>query len=152
MTEKPIGRPSNYTEELADEICELIASGSNINRIDLMENMPGRTAIYRWLDMYPDFKANYTRAREGRADWRFDRMDDVILDMRNGIIDATQAKVELDLIKWQAGKEKPKEYGDKTTTEIVGKDNGPIELSYAKSTLLRGPVSDAATSGADTQD
>ena len=114
------GRPTDYSSEIADEICSAIANGLNLNKIAAMENMPARSAIYRWLSDYQDFKDKYTRARETRADWRFDKIDDVILDMRQGIIDSNQARVEIDAIKWQAGKENSKNYGDKQQIDHSG--------------------------------
>jgi hypothetical protein len=40
--------------------------------------------------------------------------------MRNGVIDAAQARVELDARKWFASKFLPKRYGDKAEVEHSG--------------------------------
>jgi len=114
------GRPTDYTEELADNICSLIAGGSNLNKICSDDDMPNRSTVYEWFRKHESFSTNYVRAREDRADYRFDRVDEVIKDLRADVIDASQARVELDAIKWQTGKEKPKQYGDKLDVEHGG--------------------------------
>lgn len=116
---KDKGRPTKYTDELAQQICTEIAEGSNLNKITQRDDMPSRFTLYKWLDEKEGFSNNYIRAKEQRADGRFDRIDQVILDMRNREIDPQMARVEIDAIKWQAGKENEK-YGDKQKVEHSG--------------------------------
>lgn len=125
----PVGAPSTYTIEKADEICNMISRGSNINKITDMEGFPTAATIYNWFEKHPDFLSKYMRAREARANWRADRVDDVLSDMRAGIIDYNQARIEIDAIKWQTGKESPKMYGDSTT--IKGDADNPLEFNLA---------------------
>jgi hypothetical protein len=127
------GRPSSYTPEVAQVICEQVAAGSNLLRICSDALMPNRDTIYKWLDSNPLFSDNYARAREKRADARFDKMDQVILDMRAGSIDASQARVEIDTLKWQAGKENWKKYGDRQDVNITG----TLDVSHRIAETLR---------------
>lgn len=120
------GRPETYTKERADQFCELLATGRSIRLACAEEGMPSESVVYRWLASIPDFRENYARAREIRSDARFERVDSVLDDMRAGLIDAHQARVEIDAIKWQTGKEAPKKYGDKVQQEISGPDGGAI--------------------------
>ena len=130
---KPIGRPSLYTVELGAAICAEVAEGSNLSRICAQDGRPARDTVYKWLQAHPAFADQYAHAREDRADHRFDRIDDVIVDMRAGTIDSNQARVEIDVIKWQAGKEKPKVYGDKIQTE----HSGSISMGIAETLRAR---------------
>jgi len=41
-------RLSEYTEEMADKICDLVAGGSNLTKIGQMDDMPCRDTIYKW--------------------------------------------------------------------------------------------------------
>lgn len=114
------GRPTDYNAEFGMKICNMVAEGSNINRIVKIEGMPIRNTIYTWFKKHPDFKDNYLQARKERAEFRFDKIDSIMEDMRAGIIDAAMAKVELDAIKWQSGKEDSNIYGDKHHLEHSG--------------------------------
>lgn len=123
---KKVGRPSEYTVEMADRICAAIASGGNLNQIASKDGVPSREAIYTWLREKSEFSDKYARAREDRADWRSDRIDDIVRRMIDGEIDANVARVAIDAEKWQAGKEKPKGYGDKIT--VGGDAESPLAV------------------------
>ena len=62
----------------------------------------------------------YARALEALAADQIEKAEQVIEDMRNGVIDARQARVELDARKWFASKFLPKRYGDKAEVEHSG--------------------------------
>jgi hypothetical protein len=63
---------------------------------------------------------NYARALEALAADQVEKAEQVIEDMRAGVIDAAQARVELDVRKWFASKFLPKRYGDKAEVEHSG--------------------------------
>ena len=63
---------------------------------------------------------SYARALEALAQDQVEKAEQVIEDMRNGVIDAQQARVELDARKWFASKFLPKRYGDKAEVEHSG--------------------------------
>lgn len=123
-----MGAPTTYTPEIASAICDRLASGFSVRSIADQPDMPASATIFSWLTKYPAFAEQYTRARESRAHARFESMDQVILDMRNGVIDAAQARVEIDTIKWQCGKEMPAKYGDQLKLE----HSGTVGLSVAE--------------------
>jgi terminase small subunit-like protein len=133
------GRPTAYSEEIAERFCEQIALGSNINRLCETDAFPERQTIYNWFKAHPSFFDNYARAREARADSRVDQIDDVVTDMRAGAIDHNQARVEIDAIKWQAGKENPKRYGDKVQQELSSPDGGTPVLNVVIRSVLDKP-------------
>lgn len=60
---------------------------------------------------------HYARALEALAQDQVEKAEQVIEDMRSGVIDAQQARVELDARKWFASKFLPKRYGDKVHLE-----------------------------------
>ena len=62
----------------------------------------------------------YARALEALAADQVEKAEQVIEDMRAGVIDAAQARVELDVRKWFASKFLPKRYGDKVDLEHSG--------------------------------
>lgn len=123
-----VGRPSIFSPELAERICALVASGSSIGRIAKMEGYPSDTTILRWLAQEgPDFdafRAMYARAREFRADARFESIDDILDELRAKKVDPQAARVMIDAIKWQASKERPRSYGDAVT--LKGDKDAPL--------------------------
>lgn len=110
-----------YDKAQADSICDLVAEGQNLFTIGKLEGFPPRWRIYEWFKEVPDFADNYARAREDRADWRSARIDDVTGQVLTGQLDPAAARVVIDAEKWQAGKEKPKVYGDKQDITSDGK-------------------------------
>jgi len=120
----PTGRPSDYTEELADLICEAVASGGALYRMCAeRDDLPAERTIYQWLEKHPSFAQKYARARERQAD----RNADEIVDIADTEDDPQRARVRMDARKWRASKLAPKKYGDKVQQEISGPDGGPIE-------------------------
>ena len=58
------GRPSKYTPELVEEICERISKGEPLRQICRDEHMPGWRSVYDWQAKDPDFLARIAHARE----------------------------------------------------------------------------------------
>jgi hypothetical protein len=73
----PTGRPSDYSDGLADAICERLIMGDSMAAVCRDENMPSESMVYRWLAKYVYFRERYASAREGQAD----RMVDEILEI-----------------------------------------------------------------------
>lgn len=72
------GRPSLYSDELAEKIVGLIAEGYSERQIEKMDGMPTRRTMLRWKDERPEFCRRSARAREASADvFNDQRMDEV---------------------------------------------------------------------------
>ena len=147
-----MGRPSSYTPVLAERVCELVAEGKSLRAIEDVADMPSMAAVMRWLGKdgaeFDSFRQQYARSREIRADARFERIDCVLVDMRAGTIDAQQARVEIDAIKWQAGREKPKVYGDAMT--LKGDKDNPLRVATTKD-MSDAELASVATGGLANQ-
>ena len=77
--------------------------------------------------IHPEFNVDYTRARESRADWRANEMDQEIQDLKSGKVDWQTARLSIDNHKWQAGKEKPKYYGDRIQQDVKHSGNVTVD-------------------------
>lgn len=114
---RPAHRPPKWSEaekaSLKRQVCDLIAGGETDRSIESMSGMPSADTIRRWRIDDQVFCGNYARAREARADFRADRIDGYVTKLIAGEIDPNTARVAIDAEKWQAGKEKPKVYGDR---------------------------------------
>ena len=60
----PKGSGSKYTEEIADQICDLVSNGVNLRKVCRMEGMPSWRTIYNWVVEKPEFASRLARARE----------------------------------------------------------------------------------------
>ena len=59
------GRPSVYTPQLADEICERLAAGESLRAICADPHMPDKHRVREWaLDDRDGFSPRYARARQ----------------------------------------------------------------------------------------
>lgn len=76
-TARAPGRPSIYTEALADEICERLACGESLRRICSEPGMPDKATVIRWLAKNASFRTSYTHARAVQADVWADEIHDL---------------------------------------------------------------------------
>ena len=113
----PRGRPSIYSQELADRICERLASGESLRSICADDAMPDGKTVRNWLSDKPEFVLQYARAREDQAEAHADRIIEIADDES---IDANHKRIMVDARKWVAAKLKPKRYGDKAEVEHSG--------------------------------
>ena len=103
------GRPSKFTQELADTICERIMNGESLRSIVSDEGMPTRSTVHKWLDENKLFSDQYARAKDNQAD----TLADEIMFIADNAEDVQKARLQVDTRKWIASKLKPKKYGDK---------------------------------------
>ena len=74
-----LGRPTTYTDELANEIVKRLSEGESLLAICRDQHMPDRSTIHDWVlgitgGIPDDFSRNYTRAREMQAEVYFDQV------------------------------------------------------------------------------
>lgn len=138
------GRPSDFTKDIADAICERIADGESLRSICTAEDMPSKSAVFRWLGNYESFRDQYARAREAQGDTFADDISDIADDGRNDWMEKRNAdgevigwqengeairrsQLRIDARKWLAAKLRPKKYGDKIELEHGGQVSHRIE-------------------------
>jgi hypothetical protein len=141
-----MARPSSFSETIADAICERLALGESLRSICDDAEMPGLSTVFRWLAANPEFRDQYTRAREAQADTIFDEILDIADDGRNDWMlragaeedcpawvqngeAMRRSQLRIDARKWMAGKLRPKVYGDKQSLELSGTIDVASELS-----------------------
>lgn len=124
-TLKKMGRPTKYTEALADEICRRIAEGEMLMQIVRDGHMPERKTVYNWMDEHEDFLHNYARACEVSADALVEKGLE-ILDGSSPDC-AQMDKNRAEYRKWLAGKRNTR-YGERKAVELTGANGGPVEM------------------------
>lgn len=132
---KPPGRPSIYSQELANRICDRIADGESMRSICREEGMPDKRTMLRWLNANAEFRTQYAHAREEQADNLVEEILDIADDGWNDTyLDdegnkrtdhdvIARSRLRVDARKWIAAKLAPKKYGDKLA--IGGADDLP---------------------------
>lgn len=138
------GRPSAYTPELAERICNLIATTSRGLAFIVSTNpgLPSTVTIHAWLadETKADFLRRYLRARERQADLIFDECLEIADDAsgdapgkRKGDhedVHATEqvarSKLRVDTRMRMAGKLAPKKYGEKLV--LGGDEDNPLTV------------------------
>lgn len=125
------GRPSSFTQEIADEICERLVEGESLRKICRDERFPSVAAVCRWLGSNEAFREQYAHARVLQADTLADEIidiaDDSSLDTKivgedeREVLNAEfvqRSKLRIDSRKWFAGKLAPKKYGERQTVDL----------------------------------
>lgn len=111
----PAGRPTSYTQELGDQICEAISRKTALAKwCDADESRPAPRTVYRWLREHEEFCQNYARAKEDQADFLAEETLEISDD--DGI-DPADKRIRVDTRKWLASKFKPKKYGERQQIE-----------------------------------
>lgn len=105
-----MGRPSDFTQDIADEICALvIESDYGLEQICEGEQFPSARTVFRWLASNDAFRQQYARAKEVQGHVQADRgLKDALT-----ATDASLGRLKFDARKWAASKLAPKQYGDK---------------------------------------
>lgn len=112
-------------KEQVEQIIALIESGESER--SACEKVGMNRATFRSAAMRHGAADQYARALAALAEEQVERLECAIQDMRDGVIDAAQARVEIDARKWFASKFLPKKYGERVQQEISGPDGGPIQ-------------------------
>ena len=112
-----MGRPSAYTPEVAQEICERIAAGESLRRICDADHMPAPATVCLWVtDDREGFAEQYARARRAQGTL----LADEIFAIADGSGDVARDRLGVDTRKWYLSKVLPKLYGDKVEVEHTG--------------------------------
>ena len=143
---KKTGRPTKYTLDLAESICERLSSGESLTSICAAEGMPKRTTVVGWQGQHDGFSTLYARARVAYADAIFDEAME-IADSSSGdwttkMVRGEEAKVvdheniqrsrlRVDTRLRVAAKINPAKYGEKLDVNMSGELN-VSHLSDAK--------------------
>lgn len=150
------GRPTDYTQHLADVLCARLAEGESLRTVCRDEGMPCKATVFMWMRTNAEFLDQYTRAKQESADALIDDILDIADDGTNDWMEKNDAegncvgyqlngehvqrsRLRVDARKWLAEKLKPKKYGQKVQQELTGADGGPIEFR-AKVQALMGEV------------
>lgn len=134
--EKPMGRPTDYTKEMASRICELVATHDmGLTRLyQTYPDIPEKTTINRWRVRHPEFRIQYAQAKAQQLEFLTEDILEIADDATNDWMEwhgkendclgwkfngehVQRSRVRIDTRKWLASKLAPKIYGDKLNQE-----------------------------------
>jgi hypothetical protein len=78
-----MGRPSLYSPQTAQEICERLIEGETLAQICRDPSMPSMKAVFNWLALHSDFEAAFSRARKLRGTLWEEQILEIADDSRN---------------------------------------------------------------------
>lgn len=129
------GRPSDFTPEIANEICERLANGESLRTItgtDRDDFMPAETTVRRWLagseEWNEEFRRQYARARDAQADHYAEAIVDISDEAVSDAVEVARNRLRMDARKWYASKLAPKKYGDKVALTGGGEGDAPMAI------------------------
>lgn len=130
-----VGRPTAYTKELADRICEQLASGDSMRTVCKAKGMPAMSTVFKWLREHKEFSEQYARAKEEAVDALVEEILDIADDASNDWMirhgkdgqeswqingeHVQRSRIRIDARKWIASKLKPKKYGEKIEQDVT---------------------------------
>jgi hypothetical protein len=133
-----MARPSIFTPELGDKICEQIALGKSMRTICESDAMPAISTVFSWFRTNQPFLEQYARAKKESTSAHEDYLLDIADDGRNDFMEDNynkgktpgyqlngeniqRSKLRVDTRKWLMSKLEPKKYGDKLDVTSDGK-------------------------------
>lgn len=127
---KKNGRPTDYTEELADEICAAIAESHRglPHLCAVHPNWPKRQVIHEWLNRHPSFNDKYLRAKYIQSEFVEDHMIDVAEACDKDTYH--RAKLIVNTLQWQQARLAPKK--EKSPEEVKERIKEAVENVFAR--------------------
>ncbi len=127
------GRPTLYTLQLGEFICDHIENGGTLYSLCKGEDMPDRKTVARWRQTYPDFARNLHVARQIAADGM---ADEVV-----GIADegGEKAPLQVRTRMWLLGCYFPQTFGAKVG---LGIGSPPTAYEEVPAIEARAPAAD----------
>ncbi|WP_444633239.1 terminase small subunit-like protein [Cupriavidus oxalaticus] len=135
---RSIGRPSSFTQRLAETICIRLACGESLRKICADEGMPDKTSVLRWLYTNEEFRTQYARARELQQEFMAEEILEIADDGTNDTyVDAdgnvrvdhdviARSRLRVDTRKWLMSKLAPKKYGERVDVNHGGQAENPL--------------------------
>lgn len=122
------GRPTIYSQELADELCLRIANGKSLNAVCKADDMPSKSLVYIWIANNSEFLDKYREATKQREDFHFDEMLDIADSVEPESSEIAKAKLKIDTRKWVLSRMNPRKYGDKPEADEEESNAQPVEV------------------------
>ena len=132
-----MGRPSLYSDELADQICKaLVDADCGLQRLcETRDDFPSPATVWRWQSENTDFREKVTRAKEYQQERMIydgiEGIEDADPEGRSGNARVAKAKASADARFKLAAKVAPRKYGERIQHDVTARrgDDAPAQES-----------------------
>src|ERR1700722_7392172 len=113
------GRPSEFTEELGQQIVEAFWRGEHRSLASILrlEGAPPRRTLHRWIKDHPEFGEALREARIATGELYADDNDGIVKRVLAGTLEPAAANVAINWNKHQAAMANPENYGNRTQVD-----------------------------------
>lgn len=145
-----MGRPSGFSQQLADDICARLAVGDSLREICRDEGMPEARSVFRWLAANESFCQQYARAKQAGVEAMAEEIIDIADNGSNDWMErndkdnagwiyngeaARRSQIRIDARKWLLSKLAAKKYGDKLS--VGGDPDSPLALQIIERRIVK---------------
>ena len=145
-----MGRPSGFSQQLADAICARLAVGDSVREICRDEEMPEARTVFRWLAANEEFCQQYARAKQAGVEAMAEEIIDIADNGSNDWMErndkdnagwiyngeaARRSQIRIDARKWLLSKLAAKKYGDKLS--VGGDPDSPLALQIIERRIVK---------------
>lgn len=127
------GRPTKYRESIAKGICLRLMLGQSLRAICRLDKYPSKVTVLTWLQKYPQFLTQYTKARELQQELLYDELFEIADDSSNDYIETengerlnsehvNRSRLRIDTRKWVMERMAPKKYSTQTKVDHTSSD------------------------------
>jgi hypothetical protein len=85
------GRPTEYTDEIGETICDRIVDGESLRTICADAGMPDEATVLGWISSHGKFRDQYEIAREFPVQALLDETIEIIDDFSGYLVERVQA-------------------------------------------------------------
>lgn len=115
------GRASTYNYDLCVGICKRVAMGEHIKSVlESDSRYPDYSTWCNWKRDNIELYDLYTKSIQDKAEMVTFEINQVMQDMRDGIVEAPVGRILIDTLKWYASKFYPRMFGDKVDVTTDG--------------------------------
>lgn len=136
----PVGRPTIFSQEMADLICSRLSCGESLRSICRDDAMPHVSTVMGWVFRNSDFFAQYRAAREMQAELLADELLEIADDANNDWMERhgnspgyringeaiQRSSLRINTRQWVASRLLPKRWGDKQQVTHQNPDGTPV--------------------------
>lgn len=129
---RPVGRPSKYTAELADEIFRRLSEGEPLAVICRDAHMPDASTVWNWEQKHPEISQALASARDAGEMMIAWRSRSIIRGGEGSTGDTLRDKYIVDHDLKLLAVFNPQRWAPRQRTEITGVDGGAIEIEHSQ--------------------
>lgn len=111
------GRPSLYSEEMANKIANRLAEGKTLAEICRMNDTPALMTVLQWQREKPDFHSLIARAREAQTETWADQILQEALKADDSTVKTAQLRINT--MQWMMARMYPKKFSERVLAEMA---------------------------------